>query len=273
MPKVKRADPEIYDHQARTQVSSVIFGLVMVVAIIVAGAALLGGSLSKAGERWSNFMDGASRSAGFSVQVIEVVGLEHLPPVAREVKTASMIAEGENMFRADPYTIRQRIEATGLVTNVRVHRMWPDTVLIRADAAQPTALWHDGETWQVVDTLGRVMRDQRPEEHASLLAALGPGAPEALPELTAGLDKMPEIRDHIAFARRIASRRWDLELESGVVIRLPADETLATGLISLAKLEATSDLTQRPLDLIDLRVANRVFLTPAVGSVTEEGAA
>ena len=141
----------------RTQISSVIFGLVMVVAMIVAGAAMLGGSLSQIGKRWGSAMDGASRSIGLSVDTVEVIGLEHVPAVARQIKAAAMIEPGENMFRADPHTIRRRVEDTRLVAKVRVYRLWPDTVMIYAHAAEPTALWNDGERWTVVDSLGRLM--------------------------------------------------------------------------------------------------------------------
>ncbi len=274
MPKVKakqKVEPEIYGE--RTQVSSVIFGLVMVVAIIVAGAAMLGGSLSQAGKRWASAMDGASRAAGLSVQTVEVIGLEHVPPVARQVIDAAMIAPGENMFRADPYVIRERVEATRLVTNVRVYRLWPDTVMIRADAARADALWHDGEHWTVVDTLGRIMPGKKPENHPGLIQATGAGAPTALPKLNQALRNLPDLQARIVLARRVAARRWDLELVNGTVIRLPADEGLNAGVTRLAELEAQSGLSERPLDLIDLRVAGRVFLTPSEPQPDENGAA
>jgi len=273
VPKVKRATPDDYDYREGTQVSSVIFGLVMVVAIIVAGAAFLGGSLSKAGQRWSNVMDGASRVTGLSVKSVEIVGLEHVPPVARQVRDAAMIAEGENMFRADPYKIRDRVEATQLVTNVRVYRLWPDTVMIRADATQPTALWYNGSDWAVIDSLGRPMRSGVKAEHADLIRSTGGGAAEALPALSGALAHMPQIKSQLSLARRISERRWDLELSSGLVIRLPADEALSEGLASLATLEAQTSISRRPLTQIDLRLPGRVFLKPMAPPAANEGEA
>lgn len=245
-----------------TQVSSVIFGLVMVVAMIVAGAALLGGSLSQVGKRWASTMDGGSRALGLSVESVEVLGLEHVPTVSRAVQAAAMIEPGENMFRADPHLIRRRIENTNMVTNVRVYRLWPDTVMIYADAAQPSALWFDGENWVVVDSLGRLIPRARASDHAELVKAVGIGAPEAVPGLTRALAQMPDLNGEIALAERVAGRRWDLKLNNGAVVKLPADEGLMSGIASLARFQADSDLTHRPLASIDLRVPGRVFLVP-----------
>ena len=258
--KKKTAEPEVY--LERTQISSVVFGLVMVVAMIVAGAAMLGGSLSQVGQRWGSAMDGVSRSVGLSVDTVEVIGLEHVPAVARQIKASAMVEPGENMFRADPHVIRRRVEDTRLVANVRVYRLWPDTVMIYADAAEPTALWNDGEAWTVVDSMGRLMPTVRPQDHLDLVKLIGVGGPEAVPALEKAFAVMPDLRQEIDHARRIAGRRWDLVLRSGALVKLPNDENIAPSLVSFARMDEAGELTRRPVAEIDLRVTGRVFLTP-----------
>lgn len=256
--KVEEADVYLEPNQ----ISSVIFGLVMVVAMIVAGAAMLGGSLSQVGKRWGSAMDGASRTVGLSVDTVEVIGLEHIPAVARQVKTAAMVEPGENMFRADPHLIQRRVEDTQLVTNVRVYRLWPDTVMIYADAAEAAALWNDGERWSVVDSMGRVMPRARPQDHLELVKSIGTGGAKAVPVLNKVFDAMPELHSQVDHARRVADRRWDLVLRSGAIVKLPNDERITTSLQTFARMENAGTLTRRPLRTIDLRVEGRVFLTP-----------
>ncbi len=265
--KGKKSAPEPDMVLERTQISSVIFGLVMVVALIVAGAAMLGGSLSQIGKRWGSAMDGASRSVGLSVETVEVIGLEHVPAVARQIKSAAMIEPGENMFRADPHIIRRRVEDTQLVTKVRVYRLWPDTVMIYAHAAEPTALWNDGEAWTVVDSLGRVMPRARAIDHSDLTKAIGKGGPAAVPALEKAFAIAPELRGQVNYARRVADRRWDLVLKSGAVMKLPTDERLAASLLFFAEIEPVAELAHRPVSIIDLRVAGRAFLTPKTDHV------
>ncbi|MEM8616998.1 MAG: FtsQ-type POTRA domain-containing protein [Pseudomonadota bacterium] len=259
MPKVK-AQPD-QDRRDRTQVSSVIFGLVMVAAIIVAGAALLGGSLSKASQRWGHALDATARGVGLAVDHVEVVGLEHVPATARQVKIAAMVEEGENMFRADPHRIRSRIENSRLVANVRVYRLWPDTVMIRADAAEPVALWLDGGTWRVVDSLGRTMPRLKATDHGHLIKTVGENALDGVPALETALGAMPGLAERVAIADRISSRRWTLQLTDGPLVHLPPDEALADSIAHLARLDAATALSHRDVEKIDLRVPGRVFLT------------
>ena len=267
--KQKAPEPDIV--MERTHISSVMFGLVMVVALIVAGAALLGGSLSQMGKRWGSAMDGVSRSVGLSVDNVEVIGLEHVPAVARQIRTAAMIEPGENMFRADPHIIRRRVEDTQLVAKVRVYRLWPDTVMIYATAAEPTALWNDGERWAVVDSFGRLMPKARAGDHKELVKSVGVGGPEAVPALEKAFALAPTLRQETEYAQRVAGRRWDLVLRSGAVVKLPMDESLVDGLHHFSDLEAAAELARRPLSVIDLRVEGRVFLTPQ--SAVQGGAA
>lgn len=275
MSKVKSRKPapapaDVYD--TGTQISSVIFGLVMVVAIIVAGAALLGGSLSKAGQRWASAMDGVSRSIGLSVDQVYIYGLENAPMVERQIRVAAMIEPGENIFRADPHQIRRRIEGTKMVTHVRVYRYWPDTVQIYAYAAEPVALWHNGADWTVVDSMGRVMPRHRPGDYLDLIKTSGQGGPEAVPALHKGLAAVPHVARQIAYATRKSGRRWDLVLKNGAIVKLPNDETLLSGIETLAVLEKSSALMQRPLESIDLRVAGKVYLTAKTIQPVKEAA-
>ena len=146
-------------------------------------------------------------------------------------------------------------------------------MIIRADAAEASALWHNGEAWQVVDTLGRVMTRARVSDHVDLPKLAGEGAPIASPNLVAALSALPSVRRELAVARRISERRWDLQLKSGAIVRLPADENLAAGVSSLAEAEASSAISRRALALIDLRVPGRIYLTPAQPPIDAKEAA
>ncbi len=261
----RRAPATIVDEVSgeEVSVSSVIFGIIMLVAILVATAAWMGGSMSQIGARFGGFVDDTARFVGLDVKDVAVVGLEDNPALAEEVRAAAMIEPGENMFRADPHLIRHRVEATRKVLNVRVHRLWPGQVVIMADAAEPIALWHDGSDWRVVDGLGRLLPDARVEDHPGLLRLAGAGAPAAAPALAAALAAAPDLSPRLAIATRIAERRWDLRFVGGVTVRLPQDDGLDAAIGRLSKLQVRTALTQRPLDLIDLRSEGRAYLRPS----------
>lgn len=256
----RRAQPAPPPPPPTPSLSSIAYGIGMVVAMIVAGAALFGGSLSKAEQRWASALDGTARSAGFAVEGVEVIGLEHMPSLERQVRDAAMIIPGENMFRADPHLIRHRIERTQLVANVRVYRLWPDTLMIRADAAKPTAHWFDGENWHLVDSFGRMLPSDEQFDTQGLLQARGAGAARAVPALHRALFDHPEIRARIAVAERIAERRWDITLQDGARVVLPEDAQLSGAFAQLDALLATGPATLASVERIDLRLANRTTL-------------
>lgn len=262
VPSGRRRPATIIDETTgeEVRVSSIIFGIVMLVAILVATAAWMGGSMSQIGTRFGGFVDDTSRLAGVDVKEVSVLGLTDNPALVEEVRAAAMIEPGENMFRADPHLIKSRVEGTHKVLNVRVHRLWPGQIVIFADAAEPVALWHDGRQWQVVDGLGRLHPGARAEDHPGLLRLAGQGAPEAAPQLAAALAAAPDINGRVAVATRIGARRWDMRFINGITVRLPEDAGLEPAIERLAKLQVRTALTQRPLEMIDLRSNGRVYL-------------
>lgn len=243
-------------------VSSVLFGLVMLVAIVVAAAAWMGGSLSQVENRVAGLTDEAARLTGVAVNDVAVIGLEADPALARDVRDAAMIEPGENMFRADPHLIRKRVEATQKVMNVRVHRLWPNQIVIMAEAAEPVAVWHDGRSWAVIDALGRVIPGARASDHTRLVRVAGPGGASAAPQLAATLKSHPDIASRLAIASRVADRRWDLRLVSGTIVRLPEDARLEPALANLQRLQTRTAITERRLVRIDLSHQGRAYLTP-----------
>ena len=244
------------------RVSSVLYGLAMLIAIVVAMAAWMGGSMSQIESRFAGFVDDTARLVGVSVNDVSVLGLEQDPALAEDVRAAAMIEPGENMFRADPHLIRRRVEGTRKVLNVRVHRLWPDQVVIIADAAKPVAVWHDGRDWQVVDGLGRILPDERADDYTHLVRMAGRGGAQAAPALVAALAEVPDVSPRVAIATRVNERRWDLRLVSGAIIRMPEDENMRLALDQLATLQVRTALMERPVKTIDMRNEGRIYLAP-----------
>lgn len=243
------------------RVSSVLFGLAILTALIVAAAAWMGGSLSQIERRVGNFADTSARSLGLAVQYVSVEGVSE--DIAEQIRHAALVEPGENMFRADPFVIRERIEDTRMVVNVQVHRFWPDHILILADAVKPVAMWKSGDAWAVVDGLGRVIPepDSRLKTDA-LLRVAGTGGDMAAPQLVEAFNEFPKLAARVVLARRMADERWDVQFDTGIIVRLPRDDVMAPAVRRLAFMERDNDILARPLEAIDLRHAEQIFLTP-----------
>lgn len=259
MAKMKYDDDD-YEFEEEVRVSSVIFGLMMVTALIVAAAAWMGGSLSKMEMRFANTVDGAARTVGLSVENVSVVGVEG--ELADAVRLAAMIEPGENMFRANPHLIKRRVESTRRVVNVSVYRLWPDHIQIYAYPAEPIALWSDGKSWAVVDGLGRQMTGVNAEPYARLPKLTGRGGDAAAPKLAAALASVPHLKARLHLAARIEDRRWTLTFNNGVTAHLPLDEDLPSALQRLSALQSRSAILDRPVTSLDLRLPGRMFIQP-----------
>ncbi|MEM5516644.1 cell division protein FtsQ/DivIB [Henriciella sp. AS95] len=258
----KAAPPPPEPEYESVDASSVVFGLVMVLAVIVAGAALMGGSLSKMGNRATGAFDGVAGAFGLAIADVKVVGLEGDAALAAMVVRQAEVESGDNMFTSDPHKIRRRILATGQVTDARVYRLWPNQILIHASPAEPVALWHDGEKWTVVDSLGKLIKGVPPEQHADLIRVAGQGAPDGVPALVRAMGINQSLATKVSYAQRVSERRWDIKLKTGATIRLPVDHSVGGAAAMLAELDNKTSLTSRSLDRIDLRVPGKIFLKP-----------
>ncbi|MEL7480652.1 MAG: cell division protein FtsQ/DivIB [Pseudomonadota bacterium] len=265
----KRAEVELVPHEP-VSVSSVLLGLAILTALIVAAAAWMGGSMSQLERRAGHMVDSAARSMGLAVKYISVEGVND--DLAEDLRFAALVEPGENMFRADPHVIRDRLEDTRLVVNVQVHRFWPDHILILADAVEPVALFNDGRSWAVVDGLGRVMPDDiETLETAGLVHVAGDGADAAAPGLVEALAEFPQLSQRVELARRAAEERWDLYFDTGIIAHLPRDQTMPAALRRLAFMDRDSQILSRPLHSIDIRHDDQVFLKPSLAESTLSG--
>lgn len=258
----RTAPPPPQVEPSRADPASIVTGLVLVVAVIVAGAALLGGSMSKLGAGVSGAVDSTAASLGFAVQDVRIVGLQQDTRRARLVQQTAGIETGDNMFRADPHTIRRRILSSGQVTSAQVYRLWPNQILIHASPARAAAVWHDGEAWRVIDGTGQIMEGLAAQDYADLIRLSGAEAPAGVPALLRFLAEAGSVSERLSYAERVSRRRWDIRLRNGLLIRLPPDTSVARAAKELAALGGSARLTERSLARIDLRVPERTFLEP-----------
>lgn len=252
----------------RADKSSIVTGLVMVIAVIVAGAALLGGSMSKVGTGVGDALDSAAAGLGFAVQDVRIVGLQQDATRAQFVQRVSEVETGDNMFRANPHEIRRRILSSGQVTSAQVYRLWPNQILIHASPARASAVWHDGEAWRVIDGTGQTMEGLAAQDYTDLVRLSGAEAPAGVPALLRFLARSDDVAERLSYAERVSRRRWDIQLRDGLMIRLPADASVLRAADELEALNSAARLTDRSLARIDLRVPGRTFLEP----LEEQGA-
>lgn len=228
---------------------------------LTAAAALIavigwGGEMAAATGRAA---DEQMAAMGFRLEQVHVQGAT--PAGQRAILDALRLERGQPLVFMDLGAVRDQVEGVGWVSEARVVRLLPDTLVIEVAERRPTAVWQSGGVVRVVDGQGAVIPDADPGRFAELPLVVGEGADAASSDLIPLIDRWPRLRDRLDAAVWVDGRRWNLLLRDGGVIQLPADGVDA----ALVQLEAM-DQSERLLDLgfarVDMRVAESVAVEP-----------
>jgi cell division protein FtsQ len=238
-------------------------GAVLVVVIIFLaslGLRAAGGSTATSGLR--TVIGDIGAGLGLSVRSIVIDGRTNTPePVLRQ---ALGIMIGQPILGFSVAEARARLLSLGWVEDAVVERRLPDTLVVSLIERAPFAVWQDRGHFRLIDRNGDTMGEQdvgRAAQELSLPLVVGPGAPEAATELLDEMKPYPDIRKRLVGAVRVGQERWNLVLKSGATVMLPGeDQDRALG--RLAMLQGRLQLLDRPVQIIDLRLADRVVVRP-----------
>jgi cell division protein FtsQ len=199
---------------------------------------------------------------GLNVRHIVIEGRSNTPePVLR---TALGITTGQPILGFSVGDARDRINALGWVQDAVVERRLPDTLVVKLTERAPFAVWQDHGRFRLLDRAGSVMSDRdvaRTAHELSLPLVVGDGAPEATSELFDEMAPYPDITTRLVAAVRVGQERWNLVMKSGATVMLPGENQDAA-LNRLRLLNTRIKLLDRPVQVVDLRLTDRVVVRP-----------
>jgi cell division protein FtsQ len=205
---------------------------------------------------------------GLVVRSVTVEGRQRTEPT--RLLAALETARGEPIMAFDPHAARIRVEALPWVSSARVERRLPDAIHVVLTEREPLALWQrapDGD-FALIDRDGvPVEVDTRP--FAGLPVIVGPQAPAAVPDLMRLLSAEPALARRVRAAIRVAGRRWTVRLddvETGIEVQLP-ETGAAAAWTRLADLDREARLLARDIEMVDLRVPDRLVVRPRPGAL------
>ena len=233
--------------------------LTVVSAILLAGAVgyglLVGGHVGAlAGDAAAGAKKYAA-SAGFRLDEVTVEGRNRT--AAPEVLAALGAVQGRFIFDIDLEADRQRLEDLAWVERATVSRRLPGTIHVRLVEREPFAVWQRGGRLSLVDASGTIITDEGLADYAHLPLVVGHGAPESAAALMKQLMARPALAARVRASVRVAERRWNLKLRSGIEVRLPASE-LPQALGELERLDAETGILSRAILAVDMRIPGRI---------------
>ncbi|MFN7113776.1 MAG: cell division protein FtsQ/DivIB [Alphaproteobacteria bacterium] len=200
-----------------------------------------------------------SAAAGFKVSDILVVGRRNTAP--EELLTRLGISAGDPLFGVSIAKGQTAIADIPWVAEATVARRLPGTVVVTIRERAPAALWQYQKKLSLIDVSGHVLTDRNLDSWRHLPLVVGEHAPQDVATLLGLLHAEPEIAQQLAAAVRIGSRRWDLRLKNGVLVKLPEND-VELALRRLALMGTGDGLLARNVKHIDLRLAGRTAIEP-----------
>jgi cell division protein FtsQ len=194
---------------------------------------------------------------GLAIADIEVQGRQRASREA--VLDALGVVSGTPILALDPAAAKRRLETIPWIRSAAVERRLPDTLYVQLRERQPLALWQRQGRLMVVDRDGVAISGERPEDFANLIVLVGNDAPLHGAALLDMLAREPSLAGHVAAAVRIGGRRWNLRLDNGIDVALP-EEDAAGAWRRLAELERSDGILERDLEMVDLRLPDRLVL-------------
>lgn len=204
-----------------------------------------------------DFRDDLSRSAGFQVREILVVGREATP---RQTILDALGADfGDAIIGVDLQVARDRMLELPWVKSAAVERVLPDTLVVRLAERRPIALWQHAKQYSVIDREGNVLANDMASAYPHLLVVAGDEAPQHAATLVDMLRSEPELMAHVESAMWVGRRRWNVFLDNGISIRLP-EEGSAEAWRRLAEYERMHALLSKNIRSIDMRLPDKLIL-------------
>ena len=203
---------------------------------------------------------------GLTVAEILVIGRDHASRDA--LLKAIGHGRGAPILNLDPDATRRRIEALPWVRVAAVERLLPDTIVVRIRERQPMAVWQNQGRFALIDRQGTVIEDRRLDRFPDLLVVVGADAPGNASGLLDVLRTEVGLMTRVKAAVRVGGRRWNLRLDNGMDVHLP-EVGAASAWARLAQYERTHKVLARDVEVLDLRLPDRVIVRRHQGSGKE----
>ncbi len=166
---------------------------------------------------------------------------------------------GRPILDIDPEAARLALEDLPWVRSASVERQLPGTIFIRLAEREPLALWQEQGVIRVLDRNGEIIPGVEPRRFAHLPLVVGQDAPAHAAKLIAVMNSEPDLRERVTAAVRVGGRRWNVQIEGRIDVRLPEADAAAAW-AQLARIERQQGLLSRDVIVIDLRLPDRLVV-------------
>ena len=208
-------------------------------------------------------------AAGFAINKVKVSGNGETSEI--DILDRLGLDGTTSLMALDVADTRAKLKTLPWVEDAEVRKIYPDTVEIKLTERDAFAIWQYGQELSLIEKDGSVIVPLRDNKFAHLPLFVGRDAKADAAAILKEFASWPDIRDQVKAFIRVSGRRWDLQLENGVLIKLP-EHGIDRAMAELARFERENQVLERDILAVDFRLADRttVQLTSAAAERREK---
>jgi cell division protein FtsQ len=167
---------------------------------------------------------------------------------------------GTPILAVSPTRAKEQLEALPWVRSASIERRLPGTLHVRLVERKPLAVWqHDGKQ-ELIDRDGTVIPVTDLSRFAKLPTVVGgDDARHGAASLVELLASEADLAARVTAIVLVGDRRWNVRIDNAIDVLLPEDDA-AGAWSKLARLERTSQVLQRDVQTVDLRLPDRLVM-------------
>lgn len=179
--------------------------------------------------------------------------------LSEDILAALNADTGTPILSIDIKEIKTELEKNPWIKAAAVERQLPKTLYIALMERIPIAIWQINKQLYLVDEDGFNITSKNIENFSTLPHVVGIDANIYAAKLIEDLKNCPEIAKRLVSAVRYGERRWNLNLEQNITIKMP-EKNFDAALQYLDQLNKATKLFNQNYKIIDLRDPSKYYI-------------
>ncbi|RYE06402.1 MAG: FtsQ-type POTRA domain-containing protein [Rickettsiaceae bacterium] len=227
------------------------------ITIIILGLFLFTNYLSFVNQGISNTCNELLAKVGFELENVIIEGEKN---VSRQDIVSTLNADtGTPIFNIKLEEVKKQLEQKLWIKKAVVERQLPNTIYVKILERVPIAIWQVNQKLHLIDNEGHKIINTVPDKFSNLPHLVGTDANIYAESLIKDLNNFPNILKKMQSAVRYGERRWNLNLEQNITVKMP-EENFIAALRYLDELNKVEKLFNSNLKVIDLRNSNKLYI-------------
>ncbi len=240
-----------------------IFSIIVILSILVVIIAVIffwyRGTFAYAWYRISSLGFAVTTILGLELKHVFIGGQNHAS--MEDIEEALGVKVGMPILDIDLPQAKSRLENIGWVKQAKVARQLPHALHVSIIERTPFAIWQYQGILHLIDEQGVIITREKVSDFRDLPLLVGENARFNTSGLLKILKHNHSGFSNISSATWVGSRRWDIKLNNGIIIKLP-EEDPESAWKTIMNLQKEKGLLDRDIEIVDLRIPSKLVITP-----------